>query len=78
MVALLGSTCVKEVGAIFDAPPQEDGFHYPTPLPTLPIVLEAYGDPMCPFSKADWPTIKRVVRFYGDKLFLSVHLFPVP
>ncbi|CAM6115705.1 unnamed protein product [Calypogeia fissa] len=70
---------MAKVGA-FTIPAQYDGFTFPPKLPAakLPVVLEAFIDPMCPDCRSAWPTIKSLVELYGSGLSLILHPFPVP
>ena len=42
------------------------------------IVLEMYGDPLCPDCLAVWDTLKQVIDHYKENLQLRVHLLPLP
>lgn len=42
------------------------------------VVIEAFYDLMCPYSKANWPILKEVVAHYNDAVKVVVHTFPLP
>jgi hypothetical protein len=41
--------------------------------------MEMFGDNLCSFTKASWPTMKALAEHYGadDDLEIRVHWFPV-
>ena len=41
--------------------------------------MEMFGDNLCAFTKASWPTVKALAEHYGsnDDLEILVHWFPV-
>ncbi|XP_024023765.1 uncharacterized protein LOC21397465 [Morus notabilis] len=42
------------------------------------ILIEAFFDPVCPDSRDSWPALKQVLSFYGDRVYLVLHLLPLP
>ncbi|EXB81513.1 hypothetical protein L484_014321 [Morus notabilis] len=42
------------------------------------IMIGAFLDQICPYSKASWPSLKQAADFYPSHLSLVVHLFPLP
>ncbi|XP_021756577.1 uncharacterized protein LOC110721684 [Chenopodium quinoa] len=61
-------------------PAKFDGFVYGNPKKFNPesILLEAFFDPVCPDSRDAWPPLKQALHFYGYKISLVVHPFPLP
>ena len=51
--------------------PDGDGF-------TGEVRLEAFLELNCPDSVAAWPVLKDVKQYYGNRLELVVHQFPLP
>ena len=47
--------------------------------PAAKIKMEMFGDNLCSFTKASWPTMKALAEHYGadDDLEIRVHWFPV-
>jgi len=58
-------------------PNRPDGWQIGGPL-SAPIVLDAFFDVLCPDCAGAWPTVKQLVSFYGAKLAVNVHTFPLP
>jgi len=59
------------------------------PIPTRPdgfavgpfdahVVVEMYADLICPGCKAAWPTVLKLIQYYGQKIQLVLHTFPLP
>uniref|UniRef100_A0A2P2MZN6 Uncharacterized protein LOC105109908 n=1 Tax=Rhizophora mucronata TaxID=61149 RepID=A0A2P2MZN6_RHIMU len=42
------------------------------------ILIEAFFDPLCPDSRDAWPPLKQALRYYGSRVWLVVHLLPLP
>merc|ERR1712232_345166 len=42
------------------------------------VRLQAMMDHLCPDSKASWPVLKDVAEKYGEKLEITIHMFPLP
>ncbi|GFY95805.1 thioredoxin superfamily protein [Actinidia rufa] len=60
-------------------PARFDGFVYkaqPTSIDT--VVIEAFFDPVCPDSRDAWPSLKKAVDHYGDRVSLILHTFALP
>ncbi|KAL3736621.1 hypothetical protein ACJRO7_025548 [Eucalyptus globulus] len=60
-------------------PPRQDGFVY-TDHRVDPdtVVVEAFLDPVCPDSRDAWPPLKQALQYYGPRVWLVVHLLPLP
>ncbi|KAL2895323.1 L-2 4-diaminobutyric acid acetyltransferase [Bienertia sinuspersici] len=61
-------------------PAKFDGFVHGNPKKFNPesILIEAFFDPVCPDTRDSWPPLKKVLHFYGSKVSLIVHPFPLP
>ncbi|KAI3419842.1 Thioredoxin-like_fold domain-containing protein [Psidium guajava] len=60
-------------------PPRQDGFVYTDhPVDSDTVVLEAFLDPVCPDSRDAWPPLKQALQHYGPRVWLVVHLLPLP
>ncbi|KAJ8439796.1 hypothetical protein Cgig2_029056 [Carnegiea gigantea] len=61
-------------------PPWFDGFVYGDTAEFNPenILIEAFFDPVCPDTRDAWPSLKQALDFYGSRLSLIVHPFPLP
>ncbi|KMS99600.1 hypothetical protein BVRB_1g022470 [Beta vulgaris subsp. vulgaris] len=61
-------------------PAKFDGFVYGKPNKFNPdrILIEAFFDPVCPDTRDSWPPLKQILHYYGSKLSLVVHPFPLP
>ncbi|KAG5522693.1 hypothetical protein RHGRI_034735 [Rhododendron griersonianum] len=60
-------------------PARFDGFVYENrPISTDSIIIEAFFDPICPDSRDAWPPLKQALDFYGQRVYLTVHPFPLP
>ncbi|XP_058218697.1 uncharacterized protein LOC131329542 [Rhododendron vialii] len=60
-------------------PARFDGFVYENrPISTDSILIEAFFDPICPDSRDAWPPLKQALDFYGQRVYLTVHPFPLP
>ncbi|KAF4388456.1 hypothetical protein F8388_012433, partial [Cannabis sativa] len=60
-------------------PPKFDGFVYGKHrVDWDAIQIEAFLDPVCPDSRDAWPPLKQVLALYGDRVWLLVHLLPLP
>ena len=42
------------------------------------VHLEIFGDLICPDTRASWPTMRAVMREYGNALAFGFHRFPLP
>ncbi|XP_041018021.1 uncharacterized protein LOC121260257 [Juglans microcarpa x Juglans regia] len=42
------------------------------------IVIDAFLDPVCPYSRDSWPPLKQAVQHYGPRVGLTLCLFPSP
>ncbi|KAI4388486.1 hypothetical protein MLD38_000809 [Melastoma candidum] len=42
------------------------------------IKIEAFFDPICPDSAGAWGPLKEALDYYGTRVWLVVHLFPLP
>ncbi|KAL8142102.1 hypothetical protein V2J09_015134 [Rumex salicifolius] len=42
------------------------------------VLIEAFFDPVCPDSRDAWPPLKQALAFYGRRVSLTVHPFPLP
>ncbi|XP_042495730.1 uncharacterized protein LOC122074825 [Macadamia integrifolia] len=70
---------VWTIHAQVSVPARFDGFVYKNLLPHADtIMIEAFFDPVCPDSRDAWPPLKRVLEYYGPRLSLIVHPFPLP
>ncbi|GAV87694.1 Alba domain-containing protein/Thioredoxin_4 domain-containing protein [Cephalotus follicularis] len=63
-----------------DMPPAKfDGFVYTNHrVDSDTIVIEAFLDPVCPDSRDAWAPLKQVIDHYGPRVWLTVHLLPLP
>ncbi|KAI6688393.1 hypothetical protein NL676_025221 [Syzygium grande] len=60
-------------------PARYDGFVYAEHrVDAGTIVIEAFLDPVCPDSRDAWPFLKEAVDYYGPRVWLVVHLLPLP
>ncbi|GLT34993.1 hypothetical protein SLA2020_094780 [Shorea laevis] len=60
-------------------PPRYDGFVYTNhEVDSNTIIIEAFFDPVCPDSRDSWPPLKQAIEFYGSRVWLVVHLLPLP
>ncbi|XP_073127828.1 uncharacterized protein [Henckelia pumila] len=60
-------------------PAEHDGFWYgKRPDRAESVVVEAFFDPVCPDSRDSWPPLKKVVQYYGSRVTLVAHTFPLP
>ncbi|CAH8386277.1 unnamed protein product [Eruca vesicaria subsp. sativa] len=62
-------------------PAKPDGFIYPpgrhrVDLDT--ILIEAFYDPVCPYSRDSWPPLKQALKHYKSRVSLLLHLLPLP
>ena len=70
---------VLDVHSQFIPPAKFDGFVYKNgPINSDTIVIDAFLDPVCPYSRDSWPALKYAVESYGPSVGLMVHLFPLP
>ncbi|KAL3734309.1 hypothetical protein ACJRO7_023626 [Eucalyptus globulus] len=42
------------------------------------VVIEAFLDPVYPYSRDSWPPLKQVIEYYRPRVWLVVHLLPLP
>ncbi|GAB2232492.1 hypothetical protein Drorol1_Dr00011529 [Drosera rotundifolia] len=64
-----------------DIPSTCDGFVYGNKRSKFnpdAIMIEAFLDPVCPESRDSWPLLKQAIQFYGPRVSLIVHTFPLP
>ncbi|OWM74948.1 hypothetical protein CDL15_Pgr021299 [Punica granatum] len=60
-------------------PAKYDGFVYTKGrVDPDPVAIEAFLDPLCPYSRDSWPSLKKTVAHYGRRVWLIVHLLPLP
>ncbi|KAJ4883881.1 Thioredoxin superfamily protein [Raphanus sativus] len=62
-------------------PARPDGFAYqPGRHRAGPdtILIEAFYDPVCPYSRDSWPPLKQALKHYGSRVSLLLHLLPLP
>jgi len=61
-------------------PPRFDGLVYGETAEFNPenILIEAFFDPVCPDTRDAWPSLKQALHYYGSRLSLIVHPFPLP
>lgn len=60
-------------------PPRSSGFVYKNHrVNSNTISLEAFYDPVCPYSRDSWPPLKQAVDYYESRVLLTVHLLPLP
>lgn len=60
-------------------PARYDGFVYENRQGDLnSILVEAFFDPVCPDSRDSWPPLKEALKHYGSRVWLVVHLLPLP
>ncbi|KAG6776615.1 hypothetical protein D5086_011659 [Populus alba] len=60
-------------------PARYDGFVYENRQGDLDsILVEAFFDPVCPDSRDSWPPLKEALKHYGSRVWLVVHLLPLP
>ncbi|KAK2632648.1 hypothetical protein EUGRSUZ_L01283 [Eucalyptus grandis] len=56
-----------------------DGFVYAEHrVGAYTVVIEAFVDPLCPYSRDSWPPVKQAIDYYGPHVWLVVHLLPLP
>ncbi|XP_068646763.1 uncharacterized protein [Aristolochia californica] len=80
LVIVSGSLLIEAQAPI---PPKYDGFVYGGGKErgfTDSIVIEAFYDPLCPFSRDSWPPLKKTIKHYSRShaVTLIVHPFPLP
>lgn len=78
---VLFQVCATLVGAQYPIPAKYDGFVYKVGHHrglVDAVLVEAFYDPMCPYSRASWPALKQAVDHYGHRVSLIVHTFPLP
>lgn len=79
MLLLILLTVIVSALSQVATPPRKVGFSYIRGHPPAKVNLEVFLDPICPYSKQTWPSVKAVADFYGpEKVALTVHLFPLP
>ncbi|XP_048617435.1 uncharacterized protein LOC106405837 isoform X4 [Brassica napus] len=69
-----------QVHAQLIPPSKPDGFVYPPGRRVDPdtILIEAFYDPVCPYSRDSWPPLKQAPKHYGSRVSLLLHLLPLP
>ncbi|OIV97582.1 hypothetical protein TanjilG_12339 [Lupinus angustifolius] len=70
----------KSGAADYIPPAKSDGFGYKAHSINLnSILIEAFYDPLCPYSRDSWPPLKKALHHYGHhRVSLVVHLLPLP
>ncbi|KZV20118.1 hypothetical protein F511_00975 [Dorcoceras hygrometricum] len=58
-------------------PAEQDGFWFGKKAAES-VYVEAFFDPLCPDSRDSWPPLKKAVQYYGSRVTLVVHTFPLP
>ncbi|KAI6690838.1 hypothetical protein NL676_027666 [Syzygium grande] len=77
--AAAASFAASGVAAQSLPPPRRDGFVYTDgPVDSDTVVVEAFLDPVCPDSRDAWPPLKQALQYYGPRVWLVVHLLPLP
>ncbi|KAF8022661.1 hypothetical protein BT93_F0239 [Corymbia citriodora subsp. variegata] len=69
------------IGSAQSLPPaKHDGFVYAAEhrVDSGTVEIEAFLDPLCPFSRDSWPPLKQAADYYGPRVRLVVHLLPLP
>ncbi|XP_047328938.1 uncharacterized protein LOC124932362 [Impatiens glandulifera] len=60
-------------------PAKYDGFLYKNQETTTnTVIIEAFFDPICPDSRDAWPPLKQAFEYYGSRVSLILHPFPLP
>ncbi|XP_030443864.1 uncharacterized protein LOC115666235 [Syzygium oleosum] len=78
-VAVAFAFAASGVAAQSLPPPRRDGFVYTDGrVDSDTVVVEAFLDPVCPDSRDAWPPLKQALRYYGPRVWLVVHLLPLP
>ncbi|XP_022753646.1 uncharacterized protein LOC111301911 [Durio zibethinus] len=73
------NVCQRTVKAQSLPPAKYDGFVYTDyQVDSDTIMIEAFFDPVCPDSRDSWPPLKQAIQYYGSRVFLIVHLLPLP
>ncbi|KAJ7957909.1 Thioredoxin superfamily protein [Quillaja saponaria] len=68
-----------KVRADYIPPAKLNGFPYGNlPLKWDTVLVEAFYDPLCPYSRDSWPPLKQALSYYGSSVSLVVHLLPLP
>lgn len=79
VAAAAASLAASGVAAQSLPPPRRDGFVYTDgPVDSDTVVVEAFLDPVCPDSRDAWPPLKQALQYYGPRVWLVVHLLPLP
>jgi len=66
-------------GADYIPPSRLDGFVYQNGYLDLDTVLiEAFYDPVCPYSRDSWPPLKQALHHYSSRVSFLLHLLPLP
>ncbi|CAL0305878.1 unnamed protein product [Lupinus luteus] len=70
----------KSGAADYTPPAKSDGFGYKTHSINLnSVLIEAFYDPVCPYSRDSWPPLRKALHHYGHhRVSLVVHLLPLP
>ncbi|CAF3333822.1 unnamed protein product [Rotaria sp. Silwood2] len=58
-------------------PSRPDGYGVGGPADAH-VVIDMFLDPLCPNSKASWPTVLQVIQAYGIRIHFRIHTFPLP
>ncbi|XP_058735917.1 uncharacterized protein LOC131607989 [Vicia villosa] len=67
------------VGGDYIPPAKPDGFVYKNRhFDYDTIQIEAFYDPLCPDSADSWPPLKQALDHYASRVYLLVHLLPLP
>ncbi|OQR84470.1 hypothetical protein ACHHYP_13342 [Achlya hypogyna] len=76
---LLVLLCACVAWAVADIPTTTPGFVYKGGLATAPVQLEIFIDPLCPYSKAAYPAMKKLEQaFKGSELRITFQVLPLP
>ncbi|KAI4389625.1 hypothetical protein MLD38_001831 [Melastoma candidum] len=80
LTLLIALLCLTQNSAPQTLPPAKaDGFVYTdTAVDSSTILIEAFVDPICPDSADAWDPLKEAVEYYGTRVWLVVHLLPLP
>nr|ACU16578.1 unknown [Glycine max] len=66
-------------GADYIPPSRLDGFVYQNGYLDLDTVLiEAFYDPVCPYSRDSWPPLKQALHHHSSRVSFLLHLLPLP
>ncbi|KAI5385314.1 uncharacterized protein LOC127100483 [Lathyrus oleraceus] len=67
------------VGGDYIPPAKSDGFVYKNRHFNFDAIqIEAFYDPLCPYSAESWPPLQTALDHYDARVSLVVHLLPLP